>query len=347
MNRRNSLAVGVLACLAAVAIPISASFCFAKRYIQDQELQRLGGLAGEVLRRSEQTRAQINAASDALMRLDVPPCSEQAIARMRSIDVTSSYLQAVGYVANDRLMCTSLGTHGAGIPLGDTTPRRPSGIRAWIGIKLPIVPGNLVNVYERDGFVSIVHPDLVTDILGWVPGMALALYAVGPVQLVHGRGELDERWLRDYKGDTTFVEDDALVAVRVSKAGLTGAIAVMPLSVVDARVRELVWILVPLGLVSGLLMAFAVFYVARQLTSIQAALRSGLRKHEFFLLYQPLVDLRTGECLGAEALIRWRRGGSMIRPDLFIPAAEESGLIRQITARVVDMVARDAAALFR
>ena len=71
----------------------------------------------------------------------------------------------------------------------------------------------------------------------------------------------------------------------------------------------------------------------------------GLEDHEFFLLYQPEVDLASGEILGVEALIRWRhpeRG--LLAPDEFIPVAEETGMIVDLTRWVVDEATRQLAA---
>ena len=68
--------------------------------------------------------------------------------------------------------------------------------------------------------------------------------------------------------------------------------------------------------------------LARRRFSIETELRRALDKDELKLFYQPLIDLRSGEVAGFEALARWNheeRGE--ITPSEFIPVAEESGLI--------------------
>jgi len=67
---------------------------------------------------------------------------------------------------------------------------------------------------------------------------------------------------------------------------------------------------------------------ARRQLQLESELRRALRRNEFVLFYQPRVDLRSGEVVGLEALLRWshpERG--MIYPDEFIAAAEDTGLI--------------------
>lgn len=60
-------------------------------------------------------------------------------------------------------------------------------------------------------------------------------------------------------------------------------------------------------------------------------LRAGLAKGEFSLAYQPLVDAEGGQIVAAEALLRWTRpDGEQVSPAVFIPVAEESGLINPI-----------------
>ena len=67
---------------------------------------------------------------------------------------------------------------------------------------------------------------------------------------------------------------------------------------------------------------------ARRRFSIETELRRALDKGELSLFYQPLVDLKSGEVSGFEALARWTHADrGEISPVEFIPVAEESGLI--------------------
>ena len=71
----------------------------------------------------------------------------------------------------------------------------------------------------------------------------------------------------------------------------------------------------------------------------------AIRAHEFHVEYQPLYGVASGQCDGAEALLRWVRPGvGAMRPDEFIKDAEEEGVIVPLTQHLLKLIARDIAA---
>jgi predicted signal transduction protein with EAL and GGDEF domain/CheY-like chemotaxis protein len=65
----------------------------------------------------------------------------------------------------------------------------------------------------------------------------------------------------------------------------------------------------------------------RDKLELESALHKAIERDELVLYYQPKVDVRTARMVGAEALMRWRRGDILVPPSDFIPLAEETGLI--------------------
>lgn len=67
---------------------------------------------------------------------------------------------------------------------------------------------------------------------------------------------------------------------------------------------------------------------AQEKMQLEMELRSAIERDEFDIRYQPIIDLATGKMTGTEALVRWNHPTRGITsPDVFIPLAEEQGLI--------------------
>ena len=81
-------------------------------------------------------------------------------------------------------------------------------------------------------------------------------------------------------------------------------------------------------------------------TELMQDLHNAIERNQLTLLYQPQIEISTGKCVGAEALLRWehpKRG--LVSPGIFIPLAEESGLIHELGQWVLRRVAQESAQL--
>ena len=77
---------------------------------------------------------------------------------------------------------------------------------------------------------------------------------------------------------------------------------------------------------------------------IEQGIRYGLEHHQFVPYFEPQVDLTTGEIVGFEVLARWNHALSgVIGPDVFIPVAEEIGVIGRLSEQVISEALRETA----
>lgn len=72
---------------------------------------------------------------------------------------------------------------------------------------------------------------------------------------------------------------------------------------------------------------------------IETHMEQALEKHEFFIMYQPKIDLKNDRIVGAEALVRWNNSKmGTLRPDQFIPLFEKNGFITKLDFYVYEEV---------
>jgi len=350
MGKTAAIVIALVAGIAAISIPIAASLYLAGQQSLEAEFDQVTLLSRTVLRRTDETGDQVYRAFERMGKArGSNPCSPANIALLAEIDVGSSYLQMVGYTSGGRLICSSLGTHGTGIPLGPVKYVSALGMSVRPAVELPIVPGRRFFVAEKDGNAAVVHHGLPTDVFAEDRRAVVGLFSVSSRQRMSLEGVFKESWtqaLGDAKS-VRFFDGEYAVAIERSDRYDYAAYAATPGVYVQQGARSFAIVLVPLGILVGLILALALWYITRQQMSLPAVMRSAFKRNEFFLVYQPIVDLRTRRWVGAEALVRWRRtDGAIVRPDVFVPAAEDNGLITRLTERVVQIVAGESAALF-
>lgn len=331
----------------AIGIPIWLAIKQSERQGFSAAANQALGYARDVVFRSDETGKQILAGVARLRRHLDAPCAPAAIDAMREIDVSSSYIQAIGRVEGETLVCSSIAGRDRPLALGPVERRSPGGAAVRGDVRFDFAPQQSFVVVEIDGFGAIIHKDLPIDTANSEPDVSLAIISLQSMKPVSVRGYISDAWVRRL-GDASekvFADEGYIVALVRSQQYRAVALAAVPARYSADRSNDVAMRLVPIGLAAGVALSLAISYLGRQQMALPAAVRTALRRNELFLEYQPIVDLRSGRWIGAEALVRWRRQtGEIVQPDLFIPIAEQHGMIVKVTQRVLELVARDTGA---
>jgi sensor c-di-GMP phosphodiesterase-like protein len=351
--KRTVIAIAVAAAVVAASFPIVVSLFLARQESLTEQTRRVTLLARDVLRRNDETTRQIVAALDQMETIGLKdPCSENNIRLMARVALASEQLHAIGFIANQQLLCSSFSKYEPGIQVGRPDYISAHGSEIRTAVKLPSEPsvGFILVTRRASGYTAIVHPSLPLDVFVDEHGIALGLIGLTSRKVIDLRGSFDPHWI-DALGDrkeVAFSDGRHVVGVRRSNVGDYAAFAALSADRIQLGIPRVAAVLVPIGIIVGVVLALAVAHVARTQLALPAVLKLALRRQEFSVEYQPVVDIHTGKWVGAEALVRWRQpSGELVRPDVFIPVAEETGLIQHLTESVLDIVGADGVDLFK
>lgn len=325
------------------ALPILAAISLARQQGVESEREYVADLALRALARSEITGAQLGAAAKAMRALDpTQACGPQGLDLMRTIDLRSTMLQAVGWMDGDTMRCSSFSGDRA-FELGPADFVSTNGSQHRVNVSL--IDGDTSYLAVQAGqTVGIIHRELPLSFVDSIPGLRVSIFSWSHRRPLVARGLIPhELFTKKFTGDTVFRHRGELVAVAKSKRLDIAAIAMVPAGSGADNAARAALLLIPIGIFVGLLLSMLLVYVIRNRLSMSTMIRTALLQRKFHLLYQPIVELGTGRIVGAEALIRWDRGAAgEIPTDRFIDAAEEAGLVPLITAHVFELLVDDA-----
>ncbi len=345
LRRSRVIAAAILLGLVGAIVPIVAMVYVSWVIAVDKQQEVLQQMARHTIVRANKTFTDARIALDSLAYPPLPPCSPQHIARMRVIDFNTTSVAEIGYFENGVLKCSSWGPEEGKITRSATDYVTPEGLQVTIDAHPAISMGNRVMALYRGFYGMLVDPQRFVDTMV-EDGVSLVLANEEGDTLVtlNAPDAALLKMIADAPGRG--MNQRSLYAV-VRDKGLV-AMAIAPRASVAGKLEEELFLLVPAGAFVAIFIVVFVAWQSKKRLSPLGELSIAVRKREFIVHYQPIVDLNSGACVGAEALVRWRRpDGSLTRPDLFIPLAEESGLIMPITDQVIDMVAAELGPLLK
>ncbi|GAB3279577.1 EAL domain-containing protein [Parahaliea aestuarii] len=347
-RRERAVLIALLIAMAGVIALITLLGWYLWRESVVAEERRLGTLAERLGRQAEAALVDARSLLEILNTSTLPRCSPEHIAALQSAAIARPYIRAIGYWRAAERRCGAGFVQGAALTPPSASRIYDNGVVAWWpGPDTAVGDVELFLMRLGDHDIAI-DPRLLLDAGAvadqqaglWVEGLLMvsvpaAADLPAPETLAPGltiEGGSD-RILARFSLDTVFPMD--VVAVQPSRQFVQRYLPSLATASLLGLALVVLWILV-------------VLRVSRRRLSLSAELRSAIDSGAIDVVYQPIVDLQSGRCVGAEALARWQRaGGETISPEVFIPLAESGRMITDLTLILLERVASDLGALLR
>ncbi|MCA1327039.1 EAL domain-containing protein [Herbaspirillum sp. alder98] len=332
LTRHSVLATAVVLGIVCLVLPGALAWTWSWQRAEAGQRAELTRLTEAAAQRSH---AIVKQASVMLDGLDVPSgrrCSEADISRMRARTIDIRVIEEIGYQRDGQLLCNSWGA------VNQTMRLSPSYTTAGPGLQLRTANFSLASPRTRlvsvtaNGYYAYVEPGRFVDIA--LPGHVWMTVSTAAGEPITGKQPAGGKHV------AMFNVEHADAVFRI--------VAGEPMQQVEQEATRLRWTLLPLAaLFSAAGLGGIAMWLRRRL-SLAGELRAALDRGELQVYYQPIVELASGHCIGAEALARWQHPtGRWIAADVFIAEAEQHGLIGRITVQVIQAVIRDMGPLLR
>ncbi|MEP6161890.1 MAG: EAL domain-containing protein [Halieaceae bacterium] len=314
----------------------------------ETEEARVAELAQLLGQRAEQIIVDARDMLDHFNQAPYQRCSEEHVTAMHEAAIAKSYIRAIGYWRAAKRVC------GVGfIQAVNLKPSRAdriydSGVIAWWPSTQTEIGGVQLFLMRYGDHDIAIDPRMLLDTVPeeerqaglWVEGLPMA--STNNTANIPSPDSVPVGLTLDSQNNRV-----------VSRFSLG---TIFPMDIVAVETTDNFWqryspillVAAGLGLVLAAIWVYLVLRYSRHRASLSTELREALATGRIQAHYQPVIELSSGRCVGAEALARWvREDGDMIRPDIFIPLAEQSGLVPDITLAVLQATLRDLGDLLR
>ncbi|GJL41427.1 TPA: EAL domain-containing protein [Enterobacter chengduensis] len=341
-----SLVTGVL--IFSVLVPICLSIWLAHRQAEDDFVDALENYASRVQIRTDRVVAQAKEALNHLQGFQGAPCSPLQLREMRRAAFSWRYVQEVIYIDNLQPLCSSLEQTSHANPFPPPMRITEDGYSAWLTAQNDLGFHRYMTVLGKGHYLVMVDPASLVDVIPFGDIAVDAALVGSATHLIFASSNPLDPHVRDTIGGTEMTSIEYKGSMYVMKPipelGFTIVTwaALKPLAETWHR-QLLFWL--PFGMLISLLAALFVLRILRRIQSPRHRLLDAINSRDFVVHYQPIVALCSGKIMGAEALARWPQpDGSSLSPDIFVPLAEQTGLISQLTQLVIEKVFEDMGA---
>jgi sensor c-di-GMP phosphodiesterase-like protein len=345
VSPRRKLLMAIAIGVALTAPPVAALNIWLSSVVERRGQEELGLSARRTMALAETRIARVTAMLDDLAQRAIDTCRAADLQALQQATFATAPVKEFSIVAADgRTLCSENGAETEPRTIISSEPLTDDNRFLLDVVRLAAQPGQWVRIRRPAGSSGHAIAALVPAEM-FFPHVSAHGAPLGfHIRLVTRAGSLiAEAGAAPAAG--TGRQDLLAVAASSQRFGFK-AIVSASASALDADHRDLRALgTIASGLLAVFILALAVLLPRRQrnnpVTEIERAVHAG----EFVPYYQPIVDIRSGRLRGAEVLVRWcKADGSIVPPSAFIPLAESSGLIIELTRTLMRRVCREVGA---
>ncbi|MDF9617846.1 EAL domain-containing protein [Pseudomonas entomophila] len=342
--------LAVIAALASAALLLAASVGLTLQQMKQSEIEQMNARGERFLDRLEQVFGQLREGVDQLEGQNLRGCGPALLEQLQQVALKSRFIYEAAYV-DGRESCSSRGVDRQVDSLRRPDIRGPT-YSYWLNTTTEPNDNLAALMLGRGRFLVSTSRGHLSDVVDLPPGGSLLVVLDRGNRAIPVLGP-EQRWppTADWPPPLhkSLLElPDRLVYLMSTKSPDYQLVLIAPRASLPLRLNGLLWLLFPGSVVLAGCIGWLVLQLIQQRRSMSSELQQALRRGELQVLYQPIFELDSRRCVGAEALVRWRRpDGSLTSPELFIPLAENTGQIREITDFVLQRVLEQLGQLLR
>lgn len=334
--------LATLAASASAFLLLLGSLGLAMHQVQVNESEQMNARGERFLERLEQIFGQLRQSVDQLQTLTTRGCSFEMLSALQQVAFNNRFVFEAAYLDGQQICSSRLGDRTfESLPPPDI--RGPT-YSYWLNTSTEPDDNRAALILGRGPFRVSTSRGHLTDVVDLPAGGSLlvvldhgtrAVPVLGPVQAwppaIGAWPPASQKALVELP--------DRLLYRMPTKSPDYQLVLIAPRTTQPLKMSGALWLLFPGSLLLAWCIGWAVLQLVQQSRSMSSELQGALRRGELQVLYQPIFELASRRCVGAEALVRWRRpDGTLTSPELFIPLAENTGQIRQITDFVLQRV---------
>ena len=327
-----------------VLFPIILSLWIAFLWAKSEVNNQLRTFAQLSLDKSELVIRQADLVSDAAERYQGQVCTPTHQKRMLNIIRGYLYINELIYARDNHFLCSSLIAPVNGYTIAPADYKREPNVSIYYYRDTPFFSGYKMTYMQRGNYVVVINPLFWSEVMSDDPTLQWGVYDTVTKTFFSLSNEASAATFSPliHLKDLTVQRNGYLYAtVYSTKRPIAAIVATSYQRLITHFYNHLIFAL-PAGILGSLVLLLLWLRIRQNYLSPKRKLQRALEKHQLCLYYQPIIDIKTEKCIGAEALLRWPgEQGQIMNPAEFIPLAEKEGMIEQITDYVIDNVFRD------